>query len=197
VYGKPEYLPYDEAHPTTPVSPYGASKLAAEHYVRVYNEVYKLPSVSLRYFTVYGPRMRPNMAFTNFVSRSIHAESPIIYGDGNQTRDFTYVGDVVDANRRLLDTDAADGEVLNIGSTDRIMIEELARVIRDEIDPTVEIVKTDRREGDTKHTHADVSKANELIGYEPKISIEEGANNFIQWYRRNIDWYDELVQRSK
>jgi UDP-glucose 4-epimerase len=137
------------------------------------------------------------MAFTNFVSRSIHGESPIIYGDGNQTRDFTYVGDVVDANRRLLDTDAADGEVLNIGSTDRIMIEELARVIRDEIDPTVEIVKTDRREGGTKHTHADVSKANELIGYEPKISIEEGANNFIQWYRRNIDWYDELVQRSK
>ena len=196
VYGKPEYLPYDEAHPTTPVSPYGASKLAAEHYVRVYEEVYGLPTVSLRYFTVYGPRMRPNMAFTNFVSRCLHGKSPVIFGDGEQTRDFTYVEDVVDANRRLLETDAADGEVLNVGSTGRITIDELARVIRDEIDPSIEIVYDDAREGDARHTHADVSKARKLIGYDPDVSIRDGAKRFVEWYRENDDWYDPLVRRS-
>ena len=196
VYGRPESLPYDEAHPTEPVSPYGVSKLAAEHYVRVYNEVYGLPTVSLRYFTVYGPRMRPNMAFTNFVSRCLHGESPIIYGDGQQTRDFTYVEDIAAANERLLETSAADGEVLNVGSGDRITIEKLARVIRDEIDPSLELAYDDPREGDAEHTHADVSKAADLIGYEPSVSIVDGARLFVEWYRENQDWYDPLVRQS-
>ncbi|MFW5950386.1 MAG: SDR family oxidoreductase [archaeon] len=196
VYGKPEYLPYDEAHPTTPVSPYGASKLAAEHYMRVYNEVYGLPTVSLRYFTVYGPRMRPNMAFTNFVSRCRHGESPVIYGDGTQTRDFTYVADVADANSTLLSTDAADGEIVNVGSGGRITIDELARVIRDEIDPDLDIVYDEAREGDAEHTHADISKAAELLGYDPSVSIKEGARRFVEWYRDNEEWYDPLVRRS-
>ena len=196
VYGKPAYLPYDEEHPTNPVSPYGASKLSAEHYVRVYNEVYGLPTVSLRYFTVYGPRMRPNMAFTNFVSRCLHGEPPVIFGDGSQTRDFTYVEDIVAANRRLLETDSADGEVLNIGSTGRITIKELARVIRDEIDPELNIEYDDPREGDAKHTHSDVSKANELLGYDPSVSIKEGAKRFVEWYQENKAWYDPLVRRS-
>jgi len=196
VYGKPESLPYDEAHPTEPVSPYGVSKLSAEHYVRVYNEIYGLPTVSLRYFTVYGPRMRPNMAFTNFVSRCLHGESPIIYGDGQQTRDFTYIEDIAAANERLLETSAADGEVLNVGSGDRIAIEKLARVIRDEIDPSLEIVYDDPREGDAEHTHADVSKAADLLEYEPSVSIVEGARLFVEWYRENQDWYDPLVRQS-
>ena len=196
VYGKPEYLPYDEEHPTQPVSPYGASKVSAEHYARVYSEVYGLPTVSLRYFTVYGPRMRPNMAFTNFVSRCLHGESPIIYGDGSQTRDFTYVEDVADANEALLEQDDADGEVVNIGSGGRITIDELARVIRDEIDPSIEIVYEETREGDAEHTHADVSKAGELLEYEPSVSIKEGARRFVEWYRENQEWYDPLVRRS-
>ena len=120
VYGKPSYLPYDEAHPTTPMSPYGVSKLAAENYVWVCGDLYDIPTVALRYFTVYGPRMRPNMAIINFVSRCMDDESPVVYGDGTQTRDFTYINDIVRANTKLLDTDAADGEVLNIGSTDNV-----------------------------------------------------------------------------
>ena len=196
VYGKPEYLPYDEAHPTTPISPYGASKLAAEHYVRVYNEVYGLPTVSLRYFTVYGPRMRPNMAITNFVSRCLHGEPPVVYGDGSQTRDFTYIEDVVDANRRLLTDDSADGEVLNIGSTDNINILTLAEEVRDAIDESLEITFDDRHASDAEHTHADISKANEMIGYEPTLDIFEGVMKFIRWYRENYRWYDPLVRKS-
>ena len=196
VYGKPVSLPYAETHPTEPVSPYGASKLAAEQYVRVYNEVYGLPTVSLRYFTVYGPRMRPNMAFTNFVSRCLHGEPPVIYGDGEQTRDFTYVKDIVAANRQLLTTDAADGEILNVGSGGRITINELARVIRDAIDPQLEIVHDDPREGDAEHTHADITKARDRLGYEPTTSITEGARSFVAWYQDNQDWYDQLVRQS-
>lgn len=196
VYGKPEYLPYDEDHPTTPVSPYGVSKLSAEHYARVYHELYDVPTVSLRYFTVYGPRMRPNMAISNFVSRCIHGEPPVIYGDGTQTRDFTYVKDIVGANRTLMTDGGADGEVMNIGSTDTIDILTLAEAVRDAIDPSLEIEFTDAREGDAEHTHADVSKANDLIGYEPDVTIREGVEQFIEWYRQNDDWYDELVRKS-
>jgi UDP-glucose 4-epimerase len=196
VYGKPEYLPYDEAHPTTPVSPYGVSKLATEQYARVYHETYGLPTVSLRYFTVYGPRMRPNMAMTNFVSRCLHDEPPVIYGDGEQTRDFTYVNDVARVNEQLLDDSSADGEILNIGSTDNIDILTLAEVIRDEIDPSLGIEFDDPREGDAEHTHADVSKANELLGYEPTTTIREGVRKFIIWYRENREWYDPLVRNS-
>ena len=196
VYGKPEYLPYDEDHPTTPVSPYGVSKLAAEQYARVYSEVYDLSTVSLRYFTVYGPRMRPNMAFTNFVSRCTNGDPPVIYGDGEQTRDFTHIDDIVGVNRQLLTDDSADGEILNIGSTDTIDIQTLAELIRDEIDPSLELEYDERRTGDAEHTHADISKASDLLGYEPTVDIREGARKFIEWYRENEEWYDPLVRRS-
>ena len=196
VYGKPQYLPYDEAHPNEPVSPYGASKLAVEHYARVYNEVYGLSTVSLRYFTVYGPRMRPNMAISNFVSRCMRGEPPEIYGDGKQTRDFTYITDIIDANHRLLTDDHADGEAMNIGSTDNIDIRTLAEVVRDEIDPSLDIIHTEARQGDAEHTHADISKANELIGYEPSRDIREGVREFIGWYKENRGWYESLVLNS-
>ncbi len=196
VYGKPQYLPYDEDHPTTPVSPYGVSKLATEQYARVYSEVYGLPTVSLRYFTVYGPRMRPNMAMTNFVSRCLHGEPPVIFGDGSKTRDFTYVDDIVRVNDQLLTDDRADGEILNLGSTDNIDIETLATVIRDEIDPSLDLEYSDPRRGDAEHTHADISKAKEVLEYEPTTDIREGVAKFIDWYRENQDWYDPLVRNS-
>ena len=196
VYGKPDYLPYDEVHPRNPVSPYGVSKLATEQYTRVYNEIYDLPTVALRYFTVYGPRMRPNMAMTNFVSRCLHGEPPEIYGTGKQTRDFTYIEDIRRVNEQLLTDDSADGEIVNIGSTDNIDIRTLAEVIRDEIDPALDIVYDDARTGDAEHTHADVSKANDLLGYEPTVDIRDGVNQFIDWYRENEEWYDPLVRQS-
>ncbi|MFB6308717.1 MAG: SDR family oxidoreductase [Haloarculaceae archaeon] len=196
VYGKPQYLPYDEVHPTTPVSPYGASKLAAERYACAYSEVYDLPAVALRYFTVYGPRMRPNMAISNFVSRCLNGEPPVIYGDGTQTRDFTYIEDVVDANLTLLDTDAADGEAVNIGSTDTIEIRVLAEEIRDQLAPELELEYDERHDADAEHTHADTEKAQELLGYEPDHTIREGVEKFVDWYRENREWYEPLVRSS-
>ncbi|WP_338729846.1 NAD-dependent epimerase/dehydratase family protein [Haladaptatus sp. DJG-WS-42] len=196
VYGKPEYLPYDEGHPTTPVSPYGVSKLAGEQYARVYNEVYGLPTVSLRYFTVYGPRMRPNMAISNFVSRCINGNPPVIFGDGSQTRDFTYIDDVFAANEALLETDAADGEILNIGSTDNIDIKSLAVAVRDQLAPDLDLQFGERNDADAEHTHANISKAHDLIGYEPTTTIREGVEQFIGWYQDNREWYEPLVLSS-
>jgi UDP-glucose 4-epimerase len=196
VYGKPRYLPYDEEHLTTPVSPYGASKLAAERYTMVYAERYGIPAVALRYFTVYGPRMRPNMAISNFVSRCLDGDPPVIYGDGTQTRDMTYVEDILAANRTLLSTDAADGEVMNVGSTDNIAIETLAEEIRDQLAPDLELEYTEGYDVDADHTHASIDKAADLIGYEPTHTIREGVAAFIEWYRENREWYEPLVRGS-
>lgn len=196
VYGEVEYLPYDEDHQNVPQSPYGVTKLTAEHYCRVWDDVYDLPTVSLRYFTVYGPRMRPNMAITNFTSRCLNDEPPVIYGDGQQTRDFTYIDDIVEANLALLDTDAADGEVMNVGSTGTITIEELAEYIIEETGADVSLEYTGAKEADARHTHADVTKARELIDYEPSRDIREGVSQFVDWYRENRDWYEPLVLNS-
>ncbi len=196
VYGKPDSLPYSESHKTTPVSPYGASKLAAERYACAYSEVYDLSVVALRYFTVYGPRMRPNMAISNFVSRCRNDEPPIVYGDGTQTRDFTFIDDVVAANVELLDEDAADGQAVNIGSTDNIEILTLAEEVRDQLAPDLEIEFAERHDADAEHTHADTSRAEELLGYEPTYTIREGVEAFIEWYQANRDWYEPLVRSS-
>ena len=196
VYGVPQYLPYDEQHPTTPVSPYGASKLAAERYACAYSEVYDISTVALRYFTVYGPRMRPNMAISNFVSRCVNDEPPIVYGDGTQTRDFTFIDDIVEANVTLLSSDAADGEAVNIGSTDNIEIKTLAEEIRDPLAPDLELVYESRHDADAEHTHADTTKAAELLEYEPTHTIREGVSAFIEWYHDNREWYEPLVRES-
>jgi UDP-glucose 4-epimerase len=158
--------------------------------------MYDLPTAALRYFTVYGPCMRPNMAISNFVSRCMSGDPPVIYGNGTQTRDFTYIEDVVDANASLLSTDAADGEVMNIGSTDNIAIRDLAVEIRDQTAPALDFEYADRYAADADHTHADTVKASELIGYDPQHTIREGVSKVIDWYRRNQDWYEPLVQSS-
>lgn len=196
VYGEVDYLPYDEDHQNVPQSPYGVTKLTAEHYCRVWNNLYDVNAVSLRYFTVYGPRMRPNMAITNFTSRCLNGRPPVIYGDGQQTRDFTYIDDVVDANLSLLETDAADGDVMNIGSTGTITIEALAEHVIDQTGADVDLEYTEPKEADARHTHADVSKASDLIGYEPSTAIREGVGQFVDWYRDNREWYEPLVLDS-
>ena len=183
VYGKVEYLPFDERHPTQPVSPYGVSKLAAEHYCRVFYEVYGLPTVSLRYFTVYGPRMRPDLAISIFTGKMLNNEPITIFGDGNQTRDFTYIDDIVKVNMKLLDTNRADGKVMNIGSGNRISVNDLVRNLKEIIGSSSKLKYSEVQRGDAKHTLADVGLAKELIGYEPGGSIGKGLKRFVEWYK--------------
>jgi UDP-glucose 4-epimerase len=189
VYGKVEYLPFDEKHPTQPLSPYGVSKLVAEHYCRVYNDLYDLPTVSLRYFTVYGPRMRPDLAIPIFTRALVRGESPTIFGNGEQTRDLTYIEDIVSANLKLLETDKADGEILNIGGGKRVTVNQLYESLRLLIRTKVEPTYGEEVKGDAKHTLSNIDKAGQLIGYEPTTGIETGLEKFVEWYRANQNFY--------
>lgn len=194
VYGNhPENVPYDETDPTLPISPYGVSKLAAERYAVAYAEVYDLPAVALRYSTTFGPRMPPNTAVSNFVARCMVGRPPVVYGDGSQVRDLTYVDDVVRANHALLDTDAADGEVLNVASDDEVTVLELARAVCDRVDGDLSIEFGERHDADVQTSRTDVSLARERIDYEPAYTIEEGLDAYLEWYRENRDWYESLL----
>ena len=189
VYGKTEYLPFDENHPNKPVSPYGVSKLAAEHYCRVFYEVYGLKTISLRYFTVYGPRMRPDLAIPIFTKSILNNESPVIFGDGEQTRDFTYIDDVVDANLKLVKTNRANGEILNIGSGRRVTINYMIDNLKNLLNSNIKSKYTESIKGDARHTLANIDKAKELIGYDPQTSIEAGLEKFVIWYKKNLGFY--------
>lgn len=184
VYGKVKYLPFDENHPTEPVSPYGVSKLAAEQYCRVFYEIYGLPTTSLRYFTVYGPRMRPDLAISIFTKKMIKNEEITVFGDGKQTRDFTYIEDVVEANTKLLRCKDTDGKILNIGSGNRISVNDLILVLNDIIESKSAIKYARTQKGDAENTLSDVSTAYKLIQYKPAINIKKGLDKFVEWFRR-------------
>jgi UDP-glucose 4-epimerase len=183
VYGKVAYLPFDEHHPTQPVSPYGVTKLAAEHYCRVFTEVYGIPTISLRYFTVYGPRMRPDLAIPRFSKRLMAGEHPVVFGDGEQTRDMTFIDDVVEANVRLLDEQVElRGQAINVGSSRRISVNQLLEVLRDLTGSDIEAVHEARAVGDARDTWASIEAAQELIGYAPSTTLEEGLARFMEWF---------------
>ncbi len=188
VYGTVAYLPFDEHHPTRPVSPYGVSKLAAEHYCRVFTEVYGIPTISLRYFTVYGPRMRPDLAVPRFSKRLMRGMPPVIFGDGEQTRDYTYIDDIVEANTRLLDPRVElKGQAINVGSSRRISILDLVEVLSDLIGSEVDPVHEDRAVGDAMDTWASIEEAGRLINYEPSTTLEQGLAEFLEWFRGDIE----------
>jgi UDP-glucose 4-epimerase len=182
VYGRVEYLPYDENHPTNPISPYGVSKLATEHYCKVFQELYGLNIVSLRYFTVYGPRMRPDLAIHIFSRRALRGEPIEIFGDGSKTRDFTYIDDVVDAT--LLAVERGEG-IYNVGGGNRITIAQLAKKIINLTGSKSEIVYTESVRGDAEHTLADNTKAKRELEWEPKVGLNEGLTKLVNWIKEN------------
>jgi len=178
VYGKVKYLPFDEDHPNQPTSPYGVSKLAAEHYCRVFSEVYGLKTVSLRYFTVYGPRMRPDLAINIFITAALRRQAISIFGDGSKTRDFTYIDDIVEANMIAL----RKGEgVYNIGSGDRISIRDLAEKAKRITGSDSNIIYSNSVKGDAEHTQANIKKAERELGWIPRIDIDEGLRRYAKW----------------
>ena len=178
VYGKVEYLPFDENHPKQPVSPYGVSKLLAEHYCRVFKELYGLRSVFLRHFMVYGPRMRPDLAINIFTKAALKNETITIFGDGEKTRDFTCIDDIVRANLICMKKGSV---VYNIGGGHSISINELASKIIEINDRESKIVYTEYVKGDTEHTLSSSEKAWREIGWKPEITVEDGLLRHIEW----------------
>lgn len=184
VYGKVSYLPFDEAHPTLPVSPYGVSKLAAEHYCRVFYEAYGLETISLRYFTVFGPRMRPDLAINIFTEKALKNETIEIFGDGEKTRDFTYIVNIIDAN--LLAMKEGIGEY-NIGGTERIGISQLAEKIIAIAESKSKVIYSDSLKGDAEHTWSDVGKAHNELGYIPRVGLEDGLSRYVELCRKWVE----------
>lgn len=182
VYGKVDRLPLTEEMPLRPLSPYGASKAAAEAYCRAYNAAYGIPVISLRYFTVYGPRQRPDMAIHGFTRTILDGGRPKVFGDGRQTRDYTFIDDIV-AGTAAAAEKGRPGESYNLGGGHRIDVIELVRLIGDACDQTVEPSFAPWQTGDVQDTLADVSKAADHFGYRPRTSVEEGVRRFVAWYR--------------
>jgi len=189
-YGDSPTLPKVETMPSRPLSPYAAAKLAGEHYCSVFYTVFGLETITLRYFNVFGPNQDPTSqyaaAIPAFVTSILKNKPPTIYGDGQQSRDFTYIDNVVDANLLAAAAKKTSGEVVNIACGKSVTVNEIIDMINKITGKKVKPIYTDPRPGDVKHSLADISAAKKLIGYDPKISFEQGLEMAIDWYRDNL-----------
>ena len=183
VYGDAE-LPMRENSLLKPVSPYGVTKLAGENLCYLYWKNYNVPTVSLRYFTVYGPRQRPDMAIHKFVKAILNDEEITVFGDGTQTRDFTYVDDVVEANI-LAGSSEVEGEVFNVGGGSRISVNVLIKKIEETTVKKARINYIGKQKGDVRDTLADTGKISGM-GWKPKVKIEEGLREFVKWFIEGV-----------
>ncbi|MCD6523699.1 MAG: SDR family oxidoreductase [Thermococcus sp.] len=184
VYGDNPNLPLKETERPRPLSPYGVTKAAAEEYLRVFNELYGLPVVSLRYFNVFGPRQSANQyagVISIFINRALTGEPLVIYGDGKQTRDFIYVKDIVRANLLVAESRRANGRVFNVATGKQTSILELAMKVIEITGTTSSIVFDKPRPGDIRHSQADITEIRKL-GFEPEWSLEEGLKKTVEWY---------------
>lgn len=186
-YGETEVLPKQEQMLPTPLSPYAAAKLFGEYYCQVFTRVYGLETACLRYFNVFGPRQDPSSPYSGVISKFVtvllQGQTPVIFGDGEQSRDFTFVDNVVDANLRAAEAPGAVGQVMNLGIGQRItlnaLLAELQRILGTNLPPRYETPRT----GDVRHSLADITAAQTLLGYEPKVMLAEGLLRTVEWYR--------------
>jgi len=183
VYGAASELPISEDVPLKPLSPYASSKLAAEERCKVFHENYGLETIRLRYFNVYGPRQAASEyagVMLKFLERIRRDQPPVIFGDGEQTRDFVYIGDVVEATLLALDREGAAGEVFNIGTGEATTIKKLCEIFLKLTGKThLKPIYMDAKPGDIRHSQADITKAMKLLGYKPKVSLEQGVRGFM------------------
>jgi nucleoside-diphosphate-sugar epimerase len=189
-YGDQPELPKREEMRPEPLSPYAVAKLVGEYYAQVFTRAYNLETVCLRYFNVFGPRQDPTSQYSGVISRFIAAlytgETPVIFGDGLQSRDFTYIANVVDANLRAAETTKGVGQIINVANGERITLNELLAVLKKLTGKTdVEPEYREARVGDVKHSLADITRAREMLGYEPRVGLEEGLRATIDWWQQS------------
>jgi UDP-glucose 4-epimerase len=190
VYGDRAELPKREDLRPAPLSPYAVAKLMGEYYCQVFTHVYGLETVSLRYFNVFGPRQDPSSQYSGVISRFMSAllegEQPVIYGDGKQSRDFTYVSNVVDANLRAAESEKAVGAVINIANGQRVTLNQLFEKMKAVTGNSAAQVKYEPpRAGDVRDSLADLTLARSLLGYEPKVGLEDGLRLTLNWWKSN------------
>ena len=182
VYGDSEELPLREDSVLSPISPYGVTKLAGEHLCRSYWKNYNIPIIALRYFTVYGPRQRPDMAFHKFMGALLHDKDIEIYGDGLQTRDFTFITDAVEGNLLAMKNNLV-GDVFNIGGGSRVTINDVLDTMKRITRKNPRIVYQDMQKGDVKHTLAETIKARNILGYSPQVDLRTGLEKQWEWFQ--------------
>ena len=187
VYGDVKEVPIKEDVYSKPYSPYGVTKLAAENLCRAYFENFGIPVVILRYFTVYGPRQRPDMAFHRFIKSMLRSEPIHIYGDGSQMRDFTYIDDVVNATIRAIEADDVVNEVINVGSGSPVKLIDTVNLIADILGIEPKIVFEEEKKGDVRITYADISKARRLLGWKPRTRLKDGLEEEAKWIREAME----------
>jgi UDP-glucose 4-epimerase len=187
VYGNNPELPKHEGMPTQPLSPYAVTKLAAEQYCSVFGGVYKLETVSLRYFNVFGPRQDPTSQYSavipKFITTMLNDGQPVVFGDGEQSRDFTYISNVVEANILAATADITPGLAVNCACHDRTTLNELINQINAILGKQIAPSYKEPRSGDVKHSFANIDLATSTIGYEPKVSFSIGLAKTVKWYR--------------
>jgi UDP-glucose 4-epimerase len=186
-YGNTPTLPKREDMPANPLSPYALQKLVAEQYGRMFTALYAFPVVTIRYFNVFGPRQDPGSPYSGvislFATALLEGRQPTIYGDGEQTRDFTYVANVVDGVLRASEAKGAAGEVINVATGGRISLNQLLRVMNGIVGTNLQAIYEGERPGDVRDSQADITKAKTLLGYEPTVSLEEGLKHTLEWCR--------------
>jgi UDP-glucose 4-epimerase len=187
IYGANPELPKHETLLPQPISPYAVAKLAGEGFCRSFSEIFGLETVALRYFNVFGPRQDPLSQYAavipNFVTALLDGGQPVVYGDGEQSRDFTYVGNVVEGNVLAMTAEGVAGKIYNLAAGDRTTLNELLGYIGTLVDRDVDARYEDARLGDVKHSQADVSAAKRDLGYSPKVSVEDGLRLTVDWLR--------------
>ena len=189
-YGDQPTLPKSEEMRPEPLSPYAVAKLVGEYYCQVWARTYNLETVCLRYFNVFGPRQDPSSPYSGVISRFISAllsgARPVIYGDGEQSRDFTYVDNVIEANLLAAETTRGIGEIINVANGQRITLNGLLKALQEITGRTdVEPVYREPRVGDVRHSLADISRARALLGYEPRVGLKEGLQLTIEWWKQS------------
>jgi nucleoside-diphosphate-sugar epimerase len=186
-YGDTLTLPKHEGMPDDPLSPYALQKVVGEQYLRLFTRLYGLETVSIRYFNVFGPRQDPSSAYSGvisiFATALLDGRAPTIYGDGEQTRDFTYVGDVVDGVLRAAEAPNVGGETINVAAGGRISLNRLFETMKRLVDARVDPSYAAPRAGDVRDSQADITKARRLLAFEPRVSLEEGLRRTVDWYR--------------